>query len=105
MAKDTGHYTALDHIIKFIKNDQASPLLPVAGLGAGALTGLLTRKQLPQEEVGKYLLRCTLMGGLTGTGAELARVGSAKGWKHLTQAKNIPGGVGGVIVGKPLEND
>lgn len=58
-------------------SSQPSIYLPLTGVGIAALLHAANRNNIVEEERNKELLRSMLLGGLAGTGAELARLGIA----------------------------
>lgn len=105
MAEKTRPGTFLDQFTQYVRNEQMSPVLPVAGLSLGAITHLLRRKSIPSGDHTRDLLRSILVGGLTGTGAEIARVGGARLYSDITSNNSIPNGVVGVVNPRSLHSD
>ena len=58
-------------------SSQPSIYLPLTGVGVAALLHAANRKNIVEEDRNKELWRSMLLGGLAGTGAELARLGVA----------------------------
>lgn len=89
--------TVSEHIIRFLKNKQPSLLLPVAGVGFGGLAHLANRKYVPEDERTEDLLKALYLGGLMGSGAEIARLGGAKVLNTWDKKVAIPDDVKGVV--------
>lgn len=91
-----------ENIITWAKNDQASPILPVLGLTAGALSTALRRNSIPKEKFKRDLVRNIILGGLAGAGAEVARAGVGRAMKHYWEPAAIPEDTAGLLLPKPL---
>lgn len=89
MSIDTGNL--LDKFTTAATSTQPSLLLPAVGGGIGALRAVLRRGYLPGDSFGRSLLRKTLLGGLTGTGLELMRLGTLRAVNHLTDPNTLDG--------------
>lgn len=96
------HPTVSEYIIRFLKNKQPSLLLPAAGVGFGGLAHLVNRKYVPEDERTEDLLKSLYLGGLMGSGAEVARLGGAKLMDTWGKRVAIPDDVEGVAFNEAL---
>lgn len=82
--------SVLDQFTSWAGNPQPSAALPVTGVGAGLLRHFISRKDIPEAERKKELIRSVLLGGLSGTGLELARLGTANMANTYNENNVIP---------------
>lgn len=83
--------TILDYFIDYLSNTQPSGVLPTIGVGAGVLSSLIRRGSIPPESKNSDLINSILLGGLAGTGAEMARFGGANTYDTLSTANRLRG--------------
>lgn len=98
MATDNKHKGLITNITTWAQKPQFSIALPLAGLTAGEIAYLLRRKNLSPEERGKAHFQDLLLGGLAGTGLELARWGTAGFVDHSQSNNSIPKNLEGVAL-------
>lgn len=91
-----------ENIIRFLANKQPSLLLPAVGVGLGGLSHLVNKKYIPEEERTEALLKSLYLGGLMGSGAELARLGGKHVWNTYNNRVAIPDDVGGVVINQEV---
>lgn len=90
--------SVLSQFTTWAGSSQPSIYLPLTGAGIAALLHVANRNNIVEEDRNKELMRSLLLGGLAGTGAELARLGVAGAAHRIGNDYQInPNDVAGTI--------